>query len=142
MFTDGPVTPIHVEALIELFQSLEKQKIQRDTLYRILQPVYISKKNDQSKQAVQSATELGLLTEKNKYLYLTEHVTRSQSIRQAVLESIDEYILSRMDVEPYFALFYSYMLVLPATAVDKSNEEWVTAFVCDVFKNFETLRPL
>lgn len=136
MFTDGPVTPLHVETLIEVLRRLGNRKMAREAIYGVLQPKGITSSQEQSTRAVRAAIELNLVIEKNgEELELTEAGRGRRSVRECVLDAIDQFVLARTDVEYYFALFYSYMLGLNRDTVKGSARDWETAFNREVFGN-------
>jgi hypothetical protein len=142
MFTDGPVTPLHLETLIELLRRLGTRKMTRDAVYGVLQPKSVTDSQDQSKNTVRAAIELNLVVEKDGFeLELTESGRGRRSVRECVLDAIDQYVLASTDVEYYFALFYSYMLGLNKNTVKGTRDDWVKAFNRDVFGNEKQINP-
>jgi hypothetical protein len=136
MFTDGPVTPLHVETLVDVLRRLGSRKSTREVLYGVLQPSGVARAQDQSKGAIRASIDLGLVVEKDgSELELTEAAKGRRTIRECVLEAIDNRVLCNTEVEYYFALFYSYMLGLDKGAARRKRDEWVTAFNRDVFDN-------
>jgi hypothetical protein len=136
MFTDGPVTPLHVETLIEVLRRLGGRKMTREALYGALQPSGLTGSQQQSKDAIRASIELELINEReDSELELTEAAKGRRSVRECVLEAIDNRVLRNAETEYYFALFYSYMLGLGKDAKKRKRDEWVTAFNRDVFDN-------
>ncbi len=142
MFTDGPVTPLHVETLIDVLRRLGNRKMTRDAIYAILQPKGITTSQDQSKNTVRAAIELNLILEKDgAELELTEAAKGRRSVRECVLDAIDQSVLASTEVEYYFALFYSYMLGLNKDTLKGTRDDWVKAFNRDVFGNMKQTNP-
>jgi hypothetical protein len=142
MFTDGPVTPLHVETLIEILRRLGARKLTRAAVYGVFQPKGLTDSQDQSKNTVRAAIELNLVVEKDgSDLELTESGKGRRSVRECVLEALDQYVLANTDIEYYFALFYSYMLGLTSDTENGTRDEWVTAFNRDVFDNRKQTNP-
>ena len=136
MFTDGPVTPLHVESLLTFMVTFSGRKISRDEIRNAFQPPALTDKQDQSKYAISAAVELELLCEQaDKQLGLTEYA--KGDVSECLLRSLDRRVLENTDVEYYLALFYSYMLGLNSNPSGVSREEWVSTFNRDVFNNKE-----
>ena len=142
MFTDGRVTPLHLETLIDVLRRLGNRKMTRETIYGVLQPKGITSSQDQSKNTVRAAIELNMVVEnEGGELELAETGKGRRSVRECVLEAIDQYVLASTDVEYYFALFYSYMLGLNRDTLKGTREDWVRAFNRDVFDNKRQTNP-
>jgi len=136
MFTDDPVTPLHVETVIEVLRRLGSRKLTREALYGALQPNGIAGSQQQSKDSIRASIELELVNEKEgSELELTEAAKGRRSVRDCILEAIDKQVLCNVEIEYYFALFYSYMLGLDKGTGKRKRDEWVTAFNRDVFDN-------
>ena len=138
MFTDGPVTPIHLETLIDLLRDAWSRKLETQTLALLLQPdglPAVNPKREQTKQAIAAAEDLGLVQRQEGFL--AAHIQRKdkRSTREIVLEALDARVLSSREAEPYFALFYSYLLGLGKNADDgkKIREQWASDFNRQVF---------
>ena len=141
MFTDGPVTPMRVETLVELLRQLSRRKFDRSKILRLLQPealpeVKSGSKRDQAVATLKAAHELGLITEEEGgSLKLTFEKNDPRTTNMIVLEALDERVLGgSTEPEPYFALFYSYLLSLGEKGGrEKSGNDWEIEFVRDVF---------
>ncbi|MBS1807638.1 MAG: hypothetical protein JST84_05545 [Acidobacteria bacterium] len=139
MFTDQPVTPVRVEILIDLLRGLSSRRVDRALLMQLLQPEglpnFDPKKRDQSQQTVKAALELKIIAEDaDGALKLTGERKDERTARQILLESLDEFVLSNIEVEPHFSLFYSYLLSLNTYGcIAKSGDEWARDFERDVF---------
>jgi hypothetical protein len=139
MFTDGPVTPIRVETLIDLMRGLSSRRVDRELLRQLLQPEglpnFDPEKRDQSQQTIKAALELRIIAEDTDgALKLTVERKDKRTARQILLAALDEFVLSCTEIEPYFSLFYSYLLSLDAGGcIEKSNDEWAVDFERDVF---------
>ena len=146
MFTDGPVTPIHLETLIDLLRDAGTRKFDAQTVALILQPEGLPKLNPdrgQTKQAIAAAEDLGLAQRQEGFLALTIERKDKRSTRELVLDALDARVLSSPEVEPYFALFYSYLLGLGKKAGDrkKSPEQWASEFNTQAFGNQKQPNP-
>jgi len=142
MFTDGPVTPLHLETLIEVLRRLGTRKATRETLYGMFQPKGVADSQEQSKVVIRTAIDLDLVIEREgSELELTESGKGRRSVRECVLDAFHKRVLSKTDVEYYFALFYSYMLGLNGDAVKDNRDDWAMAFNRDVFGNTKQANP-
>lgn len=142
MFTDGPVTPLHLETLVDVLRRLGNRKMTRDAIYAVLQPKGVTSSQDQSKNTVRAGMELNLVIEKHgAELELTEAGKGRRSVRECVLDAIDQFVLASTEVEYYFALFYSYMLGSNKDTVKGTRDDWVKAFNRDVFGNKKQANP-
>lgn len=138
MFTDGPVTPTRVEILIDLMRGLSGRKVDRPLLMQLLQPEglpdFDPKKRDQSQQTIKAALELRIIEDADGLLKLTVERKDKRTARQILLAALDEFVLSGTEVEPYFSLFYSYLLSLNADGcIEKSKDDWAVEFERDLF---------
>lgn len=138
MFTDGPVTPIHLETLIDILRDAGSKNLDAETAGLLLQPdalPAVNTKREQTKQVLAAAADLGLVLRQDGILVLTIERKDNRTTRDIVLEAIDERVLCDREAEPYFALFYSYLLGLGKRAGEKKNrEERVSEFNSQVFR--------
>lgn len=138
MFTDGPVTPIHLETLIDLLRDAGARKLDAQTVALLLQPEGLPKLNPdrgQTKQALAAAEDLGLAERQEGFLALTIERKDKRSTREIVLAALDARVLASREAEPYFSLFYSYLLGLGKKAGDpkKTREQWASEFNTQAF---------
>lgn len=137
MFTDDAVTPARVEALINAIRGQVRPQLKRAHLLELLQPAGLSGfrgNRDQTQAAIRAAKELGLVKGESDALALTFNRSEGRSTTRIVLDALDTVVLSRTDVEPYFALFYSYLLGLAdAKSADLNADDWVLGFDAAVF---------
>ncbi len=146
MFTDGPVTPIHLETLIALLRDAGPRKLDAATVDLLLQPEglpALNPKREQAKQARAAARDLGLTQDQEGFLALTIERKDKRSTRELVLDALDARVLPSREVEPYFALFYSYLLGLgkKAGGPKKSPEQWASEFNTQAFGNRKQPNP-
>lgn len=148
MFTDQPVTPTRVETLLNLMREFSNRQLTRETLLDLLQPDGLPGNNPavrhtQARAALFAASELGLVEEQaEKLLKLTFKSNDRRDSRQILLEALDGKVLANTQIEPYFALFYSYQLVLNFDGViNKSGANWVLDFDRDVFSGQRQKNP-
>ncbi|MGE5610087.1 MAG: hypothetical protein ACM359_12600 [Bacillota bacterium] len=141
MFTDEYATPTRLEVMIDLLRDLRSQQrtVDAEMLCNLLQPDGLPNLNPlrgQSKKVLQAAKELGLVIDDGRKVTLAgiERLSR-RSTRDWVLEAFDQKVLSDTQIEPYFALFYSYMLVQRSSDRGRTPDEWARDFNRDVFKD-------
>lgn len=129
MFTDQPVTPLRLEVLLEFVRA--NPGLDRDELKALLQPSSIrgDAKPVQATATLAAATELKLVeVDSRGRVKLTRK--REEPARALVLEALDEEVLSKDDVEPYFARFYAFLSGSPDR---RSNQQWVDDFNAAVY---------
>jgi hypothetical protein len=131
MFTDDVVTPTRLEVLIDVLREYSRREWDRADLIGVLQPKGLPDLTPSSKQATQTigaAKELGLIVEENQRLRLTV-ADRKLPARGILLQCIDEQMLSRTEVEPFYAPFYAYLLSLNGEACQKRDgDQWAISF--------------
>jgi hypothetical protein len=131
MFTDDVVTPTRLEVLIDVLREYSRREWDRSDLIGVLQPKGLPDLSPNSKQAAQTigaARELGLVVEENQRLRLNI-ADRTVPTRRVLLEFIDEQMLSRTDVEPFYAPFYAYLLSLNGDACQsRDGDQWAISF--------------
>lgn len=134
MFTDGPVTPLRVETLLELVRDSHARTLTREGIDDLLQPEGLPGLREGSNQArdtLAAARELGLVEDDDGSVRLcvTGRSRRSVVARDLLLEALDRKVLEDTTPEPYFALFYSFLLGLGASAaVPRTPDEWAYEF--------------
>ena len=140
MFTDNPVTPVRLEILIDTMRSCPRG-LSRKEVYRMLQPESLNAELKSGSPAVVTL-KAGIELELVCSITGTDDITLSAASRKlkdtraAILEAFDVRVLSRTDVETYFALFYSYYLGLGTQVYERrsqNNEQWANQFNKDVF---------
>ncbi len=149
MFTDGPVTPTRVETLVNVLRKLGNRKFDREKLSLVLQPrglpgVRADSNRDQAVQTFTAAKELGLITvDENGRVQIAFDRNDARSTRQIVLDGLDKHVLGGSpEPEPYFALFYSFLLSLgPEGTLRRSPDEWALEFDRVVFAGQRQQNP-
>ena len=137
MFTDMPVTPLHVESLIGFLQANASRSFTREDIRNSFQPLSIASSQIQSSHALGAAVELGLVKEgAGSSIELLPVAKGKKAPRSILQEALDTFVLSSTDVEDYLALFYSYMLGLNANFTEHSlwREYWLILLVSKVCK--------
>jgi hypothetical protein len=123
-----------------------RSAVKREAIYALLQPDELPDVNgsEQAKQTIRAAVDLHLVEEEGQALRPSERV-RSRAGRPArtlVLQAIDEFVLGRAEVEPYFAPFYAYLLGLNADgAVVRDGQDWANDFNRVVYGGALTTNP-
>jgi hypothetical protein len=139
MFTDGPVTPVRLEILVDLLR-ICRQGAERDDIYRLLQPTPLSgsgSKYEPAKATIRAGIDLGLVEEEKSKLSLAITCRKEKDAKSAILTALDERVLGSTDVEDYFALFYAYYLGLGKGVYERAtddNETWANKFNKVVFE--------
>ena len=138
MFTDGPVTPLHVESVIDFLRLNSKRKFSREDIKNSFQPESVAGSQEQITRALRASEELGLIEKDGKQVKLAPFKSSKLSTRQLLLSACDQRILSSKEQEYYFALFYAYLLGLNEEGIKtgtKLGEQWASSFNRDVFNN-------
>jgi len=123
-----------VEVLIDVVRSA-RGALGRETLFGLIEPEGLPGKTANTAGAeasLNAAKELGLLKE---HARVTLGFKSDAPTRLLVLDALDREVLGgKTEVEPYFALFYAYVLGLDALAgEDRVAQDWVKPFNADVF---------
>jgi len=131
MFTDDEVTPTRLEVLIDVLREYSRRDWDRAELIGVLQPKGLPDLSPNSKQAshtIGAARELGVVVEENQRLRLNV-ADRTLTTRQLLLQFIDDQMLSRTDVEPFYGPFYAYLLSLDAAGCQRRDgDKWAISF--------------
>lgn len=132
MFTDDLATPTRVETLLDLLRTQPKKRWDESQVAELLQPEGLPGVKDKRSQAVKmiaAAEELGLVERGKETMRLTFPAEDERDSRTVLCEAIDKQVLGKLDVEPYFAPFYSYLLSLGIDADQEQNRDyWVNNF--------------
>lgn len=128
MFTDDPVTPTRLEALIGLLR--EYPGLTAQQVKSLLQPRGLGEEQEQTAADVtlKAARELELVTEDGGRRL---HVVGSSSLtpRSLVEAALDARVLGSMAIEPYFALFYAFLHGCMEAGTDKwTADKWSSEF--------------
>ncbi|MDZ4818190.1 MAG: hypothetical protein SGJ20_04370 [Planctomycetota bacterium] len=141
MFTDAITTPARLEVLIDVLRNLRRDKrvVDADMLYNLLQPdglPHVNPQRGQAKAVLRAAKELSLVEDDGGRLVLVgADKMGKRATRELLLEAFDRIVLSGISVEPYFALFYAYMLSVGSSDVGRKGDEWARDFNRDVFQD-------
>jgi hypothetical protein len=137
MFTDQPTTPPRLEALIDLVRNMAGRKITSATAKDLLQPEGLpglSKSSNQAAVTLSAARQLGILDEnEDSQLVLTKPRDRRPA-RDIVVEALDKRVLAARDIEPWFGLFYAYLLGRDGSAGPGKGSDWEVDFNRDVVR--------
>lgn len=139
MFTDQPVTPLHLESILSFVRTYaSKRSFTRDAVKDSFQPTSITPNQIQSLEALKAAIELKLVLESDdKTITPRKELTGKLAVDECLKAALDEMVLGSLDVEPYFSLFYSFMLGRDLNAFGKTRDDWVLDFNREVFDNKE-----
>ena len=135
MFTDNPVTPMHLESLLSFVRVHSKKNLTRDIIKGAFQPPSLTDNQTQSNTAIRAAISLGLLIESDdKTIIPTKALSGKESIDECLKKALDEKVLCSLDVEKYLSLFYGFVLGLNQNVFEKTKDDWVINFNRDVCK--------
>lgn len=138
MFTDTEATPARVEMLLDVVRSMSARKLDAAVIKQLLQPAGLPSLTSSSTQAARTifaARELELIEEQSDGTIRATRSRDTRSARRAVVEAMDDKILASDDVEPWFALFYAYVLGRDGSAPSDAGaiDQWVANFERDLF---------
>ena len=132
MFTDKPATPSRVETLLDLMRTQPKGRCSDSQVAALLQSEHlpgVTEKSEQATEAIKSCEQLGLIERGKDSLRLTFPVDDRRNSRTVLCEALDVHVLGKLDIEPYFATFYSYVLGLGHKAdMGRTSNDWVNEF--------------
>ena len=145
MFTDRPTTPVRLEVLLDVLGK-DSSGWKRNVIYEMLQPTSLSGGGfDAAKNTISAAKELGLAVESSSVIKLNKDYDKKKSTKENILRTTDRMVLSKLDVESYLALFYSYYLGLNTDVYELSEkydrEAWANEFNKKVFNNQPQKNP-
>lgn len=113
MFTDSEATPARVEMLLEVVRSMSGRKLDSQTIRQLLQPTGLpdlTSKSDQAGRTITAARELGLIEDRSDGMIRASRARDNRTARTALIEAVDEKVLRDDKIEPWFALFYAFLL--------------------------------
>lgn len=138
MFTDSEATPARVEMLLEVVRAMSGRKLDSSTIRQLLQPTGLpglTSKSDQARSLIGAARELDLIEDHGDGMIRASRARDSRSARVAVIEAIDEKVLSNDKIEPWFALFYAFLLGRDESAAPgpEAASRWEARFERELF---------
>jgi hypothetical protein len=137
MFTDQPTTPPRLEVLIDLVREMNGRKLTSATAKDLLQPEGLPGLSERSNQAavtLSAARQLGILSEREDGQLVLAKARDRRPARDIVLEALDARVLANRDVEPWFGLFYAYLLGRDGAAAPGKGGQWEVDFNRDVLQ--------
>lgn len=144
MFTDGPVTPVRLEVLLDVLVKYQSG-LKREVIYDLLQPLPLSGgSQNTAKETLSAGLQLGLVEEKQSIIKLNKDYETKKSAKENILRATDQLVLSSLKVEFHLALFYAYYLGLSKDVYQRSNfrrEDWANHFNKDIFNNKPQSNP-
>ena len=140
MFTDSEATPARVEMLLEVVRSMSGRKLDAPTIRQLLQPEGLpglTAKSDQASRIISAARELELITDQADGMIRPARSRDHRSAKVALIEAIDQKVLSDDKVEPWFALFFAFLLGRDESAGSgaQSGIDWETRFERELFRD-------
>lgn len=138
MFTDSEATPARVEMLLDVVRSMTSRKLDAATIKQLIQPPGLpdlTSKSDQARSIIAAARELELIEEQPDGMIRPVRIRDARSARAALVEALGEKVLRDGTVEPWFALFYAFLLGRDesAAAGPAAAASWETRFEREVF---------
>lgn len=138
MFTDSEATPARVEMLLEVVRKMSSRKLDALTIRQLLQPAGLpglSSKSDQAGSMIAAARELDLIEDNADGMIRATRTRDNRTARAAVIEAIDERVLDSDKIEPWFALFYAFLLGRDASAASgpEAGTNWEARFERELF---------
>lgn len=139
MFSDSPATPTRLEVLVELVWEMRQRKLDREAIRKLLQPKGLpdlTPKSNQAMDTLAAARELGVVTEDdNGNIRPAWNTRKTFSPNLVVLAALDEKVLGATDIEPYLALFYSYLITKEDDTAPPGDagEKWSHDFNRDLY---------
>lgn len=138
MFTDSEATPARVEMLLDVVRSMTGRKLDAAAIRALLQPEGLpgrTEKSDQAGRTISAARELDLIVDQQDGMIRPARARDNRSARQAVVEAVDLKVLSDDTIEPWFAVFYAFLLGRDASAGDGPGpaKDWENRFERELF---------
>lgn len=138
MFTDTEATPARVEMLLDVVRSMSDRKLDASVIKQLLQPAGLpglTGKSDQASSILAAARELELIQDQSDGMIRPARSRDARPPRGAVLDAIDEKVLADDRVEPWFAMFYAFLLGRDASAAagPAAALQWEARFENEVF---------
>lgn len=140
VFTDTTTTPARIEVLLDLVNEMRLRKLDRDAIRKLLQPKGLSglsNTSDQANDTLKAARELGLIEEDSSGSFRPVWPGRGAFVaRDVLLAAMDSRVLSSVDIEPWFARFFAYVITkdddLVGLGADAANK-WCGNFNRDLY---------
>ncbi len=138
MFTDSEATPARVEMLLELVRSMSTRRLDAAAIRQLIQPTGLpglGKQSDQAGSMIAAARELVLIEDKADGMIRPSRPRDNRSARAAVVEAIDEKVLRDDKIEPWFALFFAFLLGRDGSAAQGpvAGATWEARFEQELF---------
>jgi len=148
MFLDSLATPTRLETLLNLVNGFDDEICTKDDIAFYLQPKGLPDVNPKRQQAydnISAAKSLEILEEKNNLLQF-KNADENIIVKEIIINSFDKYIMTKSDgdrnsIEPWFALFYSYILGRNEKIESKKSADWEVRFNNDLFNGIKQTNP-
>ncbi len=148
MFTDSPTTPTRLEVFLEVVWEMRQRKLDTDAIRNLFQPSGLPGLTPQSKQSIETlkaARELNLVKESEDGSFRPAWKGRKTfDAKGILLSAIDDKVLSSTDIEPWFSLFFSYVITKDDDVVPVGSDaanRWSIAFNKDLYGGPPTENP-
>lgn len=130
MFTDETATPRRLEILLDTLREF-RSGLEPKTLKRLLQPEPLAPGGTKiAEHMLMAARELQLVEDRDGGKVALATKARTPDSRTAILEAFDRRVFTSTEIEPHFALFFSFVLGLGKAAHAKrpKEEAWVEEY--------------
>lgn len=121
MFTDRTATPNRVEMFLEVVRSMTDRRFDAQIARDMLQPKGLPDRTEVSDQAsdiISAARQLELIETSPDGQIRPVESRRAGSPRDVLLDALDRIVLLDTKVEPWFGLFYAFLLGRNLSAAD------------------------
>lgn len=138
MFTDSTATPNRVEMLLEVTRFMSDRRFDAQIARDMLQPKGLPGLTEASAQAndiLGAARQLQLIETNSDGQIRAVESRRAGTPREVLLDALDRMVLLDSNIEPWFGLFYAYLLGRNLAAEDgpQHGKRFEEAFESDVF---------
>jgi hypothetical protein len=136
MFTDSEATPARVEMLLDLVRSMSDRKLDSSVVKQLLQPAGLpdlTTKSDQASSIIFAARELELIEDQADGMIRPGRSRDTRASRRAVVEAVDSKVLANDEIEPWFGMFYAFLLGRDESAASGAGSSWEGRFENEVF---------
>ena len=135
MFMDSTATSNRLETLAKVLMAKDLPQMDEKSLKALLAPTSLTNYAPLSPNELLKAGKLiGLVTYCKDTKLINKISSDGKNAKQKLLEILDDKILSRTDIEPYFAKLYAYILFTDQEL--SNNEKLIEALILEVNKKF------
>lgn len=132
---DQTATSNRLETLAKILTAKHMPTLDDVTLNYLLAPTSLPDfESSQSKNIISAGKEIGLISYVENSKTIKKLSSNGKTAKEILIEYLDTKVLSEIDIEPYFAKFYSYALLrqIPLTNNSEANVELAERARADV----------